>query len=214
VLALTLAVAGMVAVVASQLDPSAGIRFDAIGIGLTLGAASSQAVFVLVSRHGYRTVPADQAVTVVLGVTVVCCVALALVTGGIPSLAYPFEETSVWPIISFTGLVAAAIPSMLFLTGLRLLGGTTAGILMLFEPVVGVALAAWLLAEGLAPIQVLGGLAILAAALILQRTTRPGGEVITAAAVELEVLEGPEGPESASDGSRRKLRGTEEPESA
>jgi drug/metabolite transporter (DMT)-like permease len=48
-----------------------------------------------------------------------------------------------------------------------------------------VALAAWLLGEGLAPIQVLGGLAILAAALILQRTTR-GERLLTAAAVEPE----------------------------
>ena len=36
---------------------------------LALGAAASQAVFVLVSRKGYRTVPADQAMAVVLGVT-------------------------------------------------------------------------------------------------------------------------------------------------
>ena len=45
---------------------------------------------------------------------------------------------------------------------------------MLFEPVVGVALAAVLLGEQLQPIQLLGGAAILAAAVILQRTT-PGG---------------------------------------
>ena len=43
------------------------------------------------------------------------------------------------------------------------------GILMLFEPVVGVALAALLLAEGLAPLQVLGGATILLAALLVQR---------------------------------------------
>ena len=36
----------MIAVVASQLDPAAGIRLDAIGIGLALGAAVSQTVFV------------------------------------------------------------------------------------------------------------------------------------------------------------------------
>ena len=50
VVALALAVAGMVAVVASQLDPAAGIRFDALGFGLALGAAVSQAVFVVISR--------------------------------------------------------------------------------------------------------------------------------------------------------------------
>ena len=49
------------------------------------------------------------------------------------------------------------------------------GILMLFEPVVGVVLAAVLLNEGLAPIQVVGGGCILAAAVLLQRS-REGGE--------------------------------------
>ena len=186
VVALALAVAGMLAVVASQLDPSAGIEFDLIGVGLALGAACSQAVFVIVSRSGYRTVPADQAMSVVLATTVVCCIALALLTGASSTLVTPLETPSVVPLLLFTGLFAAAIPSMLFLTGIRLLGGTSAGILMLFEPVVGVLLAAWLLAEGLAPIQVAGGVAILAAALILQRASAAGGRVVTAPAVEAE----------------------------
>jgi drug/metabolite transporter (DMT)-like permease len=43
---------------------------------------------------------------------------------------------------------------------------------MLFEPVVGVVLAALFLAEGLHPLQVVGGATILAAALIVQRGTR------------------------------------------
>jgi drug/metabolite transporter (DMT)-like permease len=186
VIALVLAVTGMVAVVASQLDPSAGIRLDAIGIALTLGAAASQATFVLVSRHGYGTVPADQAMTLILAVSAACCVVLALATGALGTFAYPFQAPAVVPIVLFTGVFAAAIPSMLFLFGIRLLGGTSAGILMLFEPVVGVLLAAWLLAEGLAPIQVLGGGAILAAAVILQRAARSQGSVVTAAALEPE----------------------------
>jgi drug/metabolite transporter (DMT)-like permease len=184
--ALVLAVAGMVAVVASQLDPAAGIRFDAIGVGLAIGAALSQAVFVLLSRRGYRAVPADQAMGVILGVTVLCSVPLAIATGATSTLAFPFEAPSVFPLLAFTGLFAAAIPSMLFLTGIRLVGGTGAGILMLFEPVVGVVLAAWLLGEGLAPIQVIGGLAILAAALILQRAAPPTERIVSAPAVEAE----------------------------
>ncbi|MDO8483435.1 MAG: DMT family transporter [Candidatus Limnocylindrales bacterium] len=186
VVALVLAVMGMVAVVASQLDPAAGIRFDAIGVGLALAAACSQAVFVILSRSGYRVVPADQAMAVVLAVTVGCSLALAVATGATATLAYPLEAPSVVPLLSFTGLFAAAIPSMLFLTGIRLVGGTGAGILMLFEPVVGVALAAWLLGEGLATIQVVGGLAILAAALILQRAAPPGERVVAAPAVEAD----------------------------
>ena len=37
IVALGLALLGMIAVVASQLDPTAGIRLDAVGIGLALG---------------------------------------------------------------------------------------------------------------------------------------------------------------------------------
>ena len=184
IMALALAVAGMVAVVASQLDPAAGIRFDALGFGLALSAALSQAVFVVISRTGYRAVPADQAMGVVLFATVACSAAVAVLTGSGAGLAYPLRDPSVLPILVFTGVFAAAIPSVLFLIGIRRVGGTRAGILMLFEPVVGVALAAWLLHEGLAPIQVAGGVAILAAALILQRSAAPGGRTIAAPAIE------------------------------
>jgi drug/metabolite transporter (DMT)-like permease len=188
IVALALAIAGMVAVVASQLDPSAGIRFDAIGFGLALGAAVSQAVFVIISRTGYLAVPASQAMGVVLATTVVCTIGVAALTGAGATLLYPLRDPSILPLLAFTGLFAAAIPSILFLTGIRRIGGTRAGILMLFEPVVGVALAAWLLGERLAPIQVVGGLAILAAALILQRSAAPGGRVVAAPAIEADPI--------------------------
>ena len=184
VAALCLAIAGMIAVVASQLDPTAGIRFDALGFGLALGAAVSQAVFVIISRSGYRHVPASQAMGVVLGTTVVCSLVVTVGTGAGAALAFPLSDPSVLPLLAFTGLFAAAIPSIMFLTGIRRIGGTRAGILMLFEPVVGVALAAWLLGERLAPIQVVGGLAILGAALILQRSAAPGGRTVAAPAIE------------------------------
>ena len=194
VIALALAIAGMVAVVASQLDPSAGIRLDALGFGLALGAAVSQAVFVVISKTGYRQVPASQAMGFVLASIVVSCLLIGSASGAGAALTYPLRDPSVLPLLAFTGLFAAAIPSILFLTGIRRIGGTRAGILMLFEPVVGVALAAWLLGERLAPIQVLGGLAILGAALILQRSATPGGRAIAAPAIEGDELPGADAP--------------------
>jgi drug/metabolite transporter, DME family len=167
--ALGLALLGMVAVVASQLDPAAGIRFDVLGVALALGAALSQTVFVVISRNGYDAVPTDQAMTLVLLVTVVGASLLAILGGHADTLVYPIQTPSVLPLLVFTGIFAAAIPSIAFLGGIRAIGGTRAGILMLFEPVVGVALAAWLLGESLAPIQLAGAIAILAAAVILQR---------------------------------------------
>jgi DME family drug/metabolite transporter len=117
---------------------------------------------------------------------VICSVAIGLATGAGTALAYPLRDPSILPLLAFTGLFAAAIPSILFLTGIRRIGGTRAGILMLFEPVVGVALAALLLDERLTPIQVAGGLAVLGAALILQRSETPGGRIVTAPAIEAD----------------------------
>jgi drug/metabolite transporter (DMT)-like permease len=173
--ALGLAIAGMVAVVASQIDPAGGIRLDAIGIGLALGAAVSQTVFVVVSRDGYSEVPTEQAMAIVLVVTFVGAIGLAVLGGSSASLVYPLVAPDVLPLLLFTGIFAAAIPSLGFLTGIRAIGGTRAGILMLFEPVVGVALAAWLLGEALVPIQLVGAVAILAAAVLLQRSASDPG---------------------------------------
>ena len=174
--ALALAIAGMIAVVASQLDPAAGIRLDALGIGLALGAAVCQTIFVILARDGYPEVPTEQAMTTVLLASGIGALLVAAIAGGVESLAFPIREPDVLPLLFFTGTAAAAIPSFGFLTGIRLIGGTRAGILMLFEPVVGVALAASLLAEPLVPIQVIGAVAILGAAVLLQRAGHPADE--------------------------------------
>jgi drug/metabolite transporter (DMT)-like permease len=170
--ALGLAIVGMVAVVASQLDPTAGVRVDALGIGLALGAAVCQSIFVLLARDGYPQVPSEQAMTTVLFVAGIGALLVALTVGGVGSLTFPLGSPSLLALLVFSGIAGAAIPSLGFLAGIRLIGGTRAGILMLFEPVVGVALAAWLLAEPLVPIQLVGAAAILGAALLVQRAGR------------------------------------------
>ena len=73
---------------------------------------------------------------------------------------------------------SAGVSSVLFLLAIRYIGGSRTGILMLFEPVVGVVLAAWLLSEALAPVQALGGGLVLAGALVLQLRSAPGTEPI------------------------------------
>jgi drug/metabolite transporter (DMT)-like permease len=57
---------------------------------------------------------------------------------------------------------------------------------MLIEPLVGVALAAAFLAEAVGPVQAAGGLAILAAALIIQRAQPAEPVLIPAAEPEPE----------------------------
>lgn len=176
--ALGLALAGMAAVVLGGMSGADGSG-DPSGILLALGAAASQAVFVLVSRGGYREVAADRAMGGILVVAAVSAAALVLVTAGTDALLLPLREPAILPLLVFTGLFAAALPSFLFLSGIRRLGGVRTGILMLWEPVVGVALAAALLAEAVTPVQALGGAAILAAAFLLQRSA-PTSEPLVA----------------------------------
>ena len=165
---LALAIGGMVLVVAGGLDPSdSGRPFNPVGVPLGLLAAVSQTVFVTVSRGRFSAIPSVQAMGWVILLFPVVCIPLALVLGN--ALDVPLRDGRALGYAALAGIAGAGIPSVLFLYGIRVLGGTRAGILMLIEPLVGVTLAALLLHEALLPIQVAGGAAILTAALLLQR---------------------------------------------
>jgi drug/metabolite transporter (DMT)-like permease len=181
-LALVLALGGMAVVVAGGLDPASGIVVDGLGVVLALTAAAAQTVFVTVSRDGYRSVPADEAMTVILLGSALGGAAAAIAVGGAVGLAEPLRQPELLPIVFAAGTLGAGIPSLMFLTGIRLIGGTRTGILMLLEPVVALTLAAVLLGEALRPIQLAGAAAILLAAVVIQRATRPGDEAMDEAA--------------------------------
>jgi drug/metabolite transporter, DME family len=180
-LALALAVGGMTLVVAGGLGAGgSAVAIQPLGLLLGFIAGVWQTIFVTVSRGRFPTVPAEQAAAWVLLFSASATALLALIAGD--PLDLPLREPRALGLAAFTGVVAAGIPSVLFLVGIRAIGGTRAGILMLFEPVVGVTLAAILLRESLLPIQALGGVAILSAALLVQRGS-PTADVIEPAAV-------------------------------
>jgi drug/metabolite transporter (DMT)-like permease len=164
--ALGLALAGMVLVVGAGLATGAAVTVNPLGVVLGLVAAAWQTLFVTVSRGRFASVPAEQVMGGALAATAVFGAVAALATGS--TLATGLASPSNLAIVAVAGIAAAGIPSVLLLTGIRLVGGTRSGILMLFEPLVGVTLAALWLGETLAPIQVAGGIAILGAALLLQ----------------------------------------------
>ena len=167
-LALGLASGGMVLVVAGGLEPAdAGASFQPVGVLLGLLGAVCQTVFVTVSRGRFTTVSSEQVMGWILFVIAVSCIALAGALGN--ALDVPLRDGRALGLAALAGVAGAGLPSVLFLVGIRAIGGTRAGILMLIEPLVGVTLAALLLHEALLPIQVGGGAAILAAALLLQR---------------------------------------------
>jgi DME family drug/metabolite transporter len=169
-ISLALALAGMAVVVLG--GASGDASFDALGFGLALVAAAMQATYVLLGRRGFRAIPSEEATFGVLGVTAVGFLALVLVTGTGDVAALPLgDPTALLPLL-WAGVAGASIPAVLFLVGIRSIGPTRTSIVALVEPVFGAFLAAWLLAEGLAPAQVGGGIMVLAAAALLQR----GGE--------------------------------------
>lgn len=176
--ALGLSTVGVVLVLAGGLDPAAGQSVQPLGILLGLAAAGAQVVFVTVSRHGYRSVPADGATIVNIGVSLVGATIVALVIGQGDGLAVPLGSLEPWPVLVLAGVVAAGMSSLLFLTAIRRIGGTRTGILMLLEPVVGVALAALWLGEALVPVQVAGGALVLLGALVLQVRSDPGHDAV------------------------------------
>ena len=162
---------GVVLVLAGGL--ASGGAVNPLGILLGLSASAWQVVFVAVSRNGYRSVPTTTVTEVVLVTASVGGIGLALIVGQADGLVAPFRNGSAWIPVLLAGIAAAALASLLFLIAIRRIGGTRTGVLMLLEPVVGVLLAALLLGEDLAPVQVLGAALVLGGALALQRASDP-----------------------------------------
>ncbi|WP_408011111.1 DMT family transporter [Pseudalkalibacillus sp. A8] len=147
------------------------IRVNWIGIGLALLAALGISVYFLVGRKGYPSIPASYATTIFLLAAGTVFATVGFAFGEKESLLQPFHNASLWPILLFAGVVAAALPTMLLLTGIRMIGASKASILAIFEPVMGSILAAIFLGQNLYFIQIIGGILILSAAYILQRTS-------------------------------------------
>ena len=177
---LVLAIAGMALVVLSQLDPAEGIRLDLVGLGLAFVAAVCQVVYFTIGHAGFRHLPADQATLGVFLVSIPIYAVVALPGGDLAAtVSAPLGDPVLLAIGILMGTLGAAIPSVLVLTAIRRIGGTRAGITLMFEPVVGVALAAVVLGEAILPIQVLGGALVIAGGVLLQAVPeRDGGERI------------------------------------
>lgn len=176
--ALALSFSGVALVLFGGVTTADGDPVNMLGIALCIAAAASQVVFMTVSRGGYSRVPADAATIVILAASVVGASTIAILTGQGQDLLTPLRSLEPWPILLVAGVLAAGVSSLLFLTAIRTIGGTRTGILMLLEPVVGVVLASVLLGEALGPLQAIGGMLVLAGALVLQLRSEPALEPI------------------------------------
>lgn len=145
-----------------------GLRFDAAGVALAFGAAATYTVYILVSDTTVHRVP-----PVVLSALVMTGAALALVlwtasTGG-PDLGLPAAG---WFWVGCIAVVSTVVAMLTFFAGLRRTGPSTAATLSTAEPVVTTALAALALGEFLTPLQLAGGLLVLASVVLVQLRPR------------------------------------------
>lgn len=170
--ALIMALGGGVLVVVGQLIGSQ-VQVSTLGVVLAFVAALGETVYFIIGRNGYPSVPPIYATTFFLAASAIVFGTIAFLTGGWEVVVAPFHNPSLWPILLFAGVAAAAFATLMILMGIRMIGAGRASILALFEPVVGVFLAAIVLGQSIILIQIIGGILVLTACVILQLSPEP-----------------------------------------
>lgn len=143
-----------------------------VGILLGIAAAVDYAIYILL---GSRIVRHSGSI----GSTTVIITSTAGVYAGIVALrGVTFPTTSIgWIAIITIALISTVLAFFTFFAGLKRIGPTTASTLSTFEPIVAVVLAAIVLGETINPIQILGGILILAAVVLLATSDKWRGKL-------------------------------------
>jgi drug/metabolite transporter (DMT)-like permease len=166
-LGLVVALTGLIAVLLG--GANAGVDISIAGIAFAAVAAMCQAGYLVMSRSGYSRLPSEQASGVILGGAAVLIWLVALpslfAAGALTWIGSP----TAWLAVGVAGILGAAVAKVFVLRAVRRVGGTRASVLMLSEPLAGVALAAVLLGQGLTLWQGLGGVGVLIGAVLAQR---------------------------------------------
>jgi drug/metabolite transporter (DMT)-like permease len=129
------------------------------------GAAISFAFYILYSKRGLARYPPE---TVLFYTFSIAAAFWAFVTPPTRILAAGHDR-SLWLMFVALGIFSTLVPFVFFYAGLRRLPPAQAGIVATLEPVVAVISAALILGEGLRPLQWLGAVMVLGAALLASR---------------------------------------------
>jgi drug/metabolite transporter (DMT)-like permease len=158
--ALALASGGLVLVLAGA---GAG-ALDPLGVALGIGAALVYSTYILVSETVVGRMP-----PMLLSALVSTGAALSLTTGSatLGQLHPGAVSLAGWGWLASIAVVSTVAAISLFFAGLRRAGPTSASILSTVEPVVTTLLAFVVFGETLSAVQVLGGMLVLAAVLVL-----------------------------------------------
>lgn len=153
------------------------------GVGLALGAASCYAVYTLGSRALSPSVAPRALMLGVLVGTTASMGVYGVVDGG---LALPTGSDEIGVVVGIA-VVATVVPHLLFYEGVARLEASRVGVVSTVEPVVTVALGAFLLGEPVTVAVVVGGALVLVGVVLLQ-----SGTASSEAVPEAPVLRDPE----------------------
>ncbi|MCS0635611.1 EamA family transporter [Streptomyces sp. LP05-1] len=172
-----LAVGGLACVV----EVWSGLRFDALGLLLALGAAGCQVGYFVLSDHrGNEAEPVDPFGVIAYGLLVGAGLLTAVarpwtldwqVLAGTASMGG--TRLPVWLLLGWIVLVATVLAYLTGVISVRRLSPQVAGVVACLEAVVATVLAWVLLKEHLSAPQLVGGAVVLAGALVAQAAT-PG----------------------------------------
>jgi drug/metabolite transporter (DMT)-like permease len=167
-IALVAALAGLALTVVPALSGDTG-AFPRLPLGIALGLAAAvvYAIYIVAgTRLTTRVAP--------LALSAVIAASAALVFVAVAAWRGPqWPATgSGWAAVVAIALVSTVLAISLFFAGLARVGATRAATLSTIEPVVTIALAAVVLGERIAAVQLAGGALILGAVLLLARAPR------------------------------------------
>lgn len=137
--------------------------FRPVGALMAFGAAVTYTAYILVADTIVDRVPPLVLSTLVMAGAAGSLGGRALLTGGV---GLNFGAAG-WFWLACIAVVSTVVAMLAFFAGLRRTGPSTAAILSTFEPVVTTGLAAITFGESLTPIQLAGGLLVLASAMVL-----------------------------------------------
>jgi drug/metabolite transporter (DMT)-like permease len=133
-----------------------------LGIWLGIAAAVDYAIYILLGSRIVRRSGPMASTTVIITSTAGVYIGIVAIHGA----TYPTTSTG-WIAIIAVALISTVVAFVTFFAGLKRIGPTTTSTLSTFEPIVAVVLAAIVLGETISPIQILGGILILAAVVLL-----------------------------------------------
>ncbi|MFC6566490.1 DMT family transporter [Actinoplanes utahensis] len=141
-----------------------GMDLHPFGAVLAIGAAVTYTGYILIADSVVRRLPPVKLAALVMAGAAFTMAVRSLVTGG-ADLGFGWRG---WFWLVCIAAVSTVLAMLTFFAGLRRTGPSTAAILSTFEPVVTASLAALTLGEVLTPLQVAGGLLVVASVAALQ----------------------------------------------